>query len=192
MNHPMRRGALADAPVRRRRNVARRVLVVAGAAAGLLAFVTTGSAAIRHAGAAGGVIHVYESGSDVTGVGQDVITGAFTDYGVDHAGIADDGQVNKIVLTKGSFEVNTAELDKSLTPVSEDATTCTIVLKGTGPTKLLAGTGAYAGISGTITVTEQTALIFPKLSSGKCNESETARPLAGPYWVSGSGSVSFS
>jgi len=177
--------------LRQHRVASLRLVVAGGAAAGVLAIVAVGAAASAQA-ASGGVLHVYESGSAVTGTGQDVITGAFTDYGVDHAGVADNGDVNKIVLSRGSFEVNVAKLDNSLAPTSDDQKTCTLVLEGTAPTKLLNGTGAYAGISGTITVTEQAALIFPKLKSGKCNESQTARPVAGPYWVSGSGTISFS
>jgi hypothetical protein len=184
--HTFRRSALREYRV-----ASWRVVVVGGAAAGLLAVVATGLPPSAQA-ASGGVVHVYESGSDVTGLGQDVFTGAFTDYGVDHAGIADNGNINKIVLSKGSFEVNVAKLDNSLAPTSNNQKTCTLVLKGEAPTTLLNGTGAYAGISGTITVTEKTALIFPKLSSGKCNESQTAKPLAGVYWVSGEGTVSLS
>jgi hypothetical protein len=168
-----------------------RVLVMGGAAAGLLAIVASGLPASAQ-GASGGVVHVYESGSAATGLGQDVFTGAFTDYGVDHAGVADNGEINKIVLSKGSFEVNVAKLDTSLAPTTDDQQTCTLVLKGTAPTTLLDGTGSYAGISGSVTVTEQVALIFPKLKNGKCNESQTAKPIAGPYWVTGSGTVSFS
>ena len=168
-----------------------RVVVAGGAAAGLLAIVATGLPASAQA-ASGGVVHVYESGSAVTGLGQDVFTGAFADYGVDHTGVADNGEINKIVLSKGSFEVNVAKLSNSLRPTSNNQKTCTLVLKGTAPATVLNGTGAYAGISGTVTVTEHVALIFPKLSSGKCDESQTAKPLAGPYWVSGKGTVSFS
>jgi hypothetical protein len=169
-----------------------RVAVAGGVAAGLVAIAATGVPASAQAAASGGVLHVYESGSAATGLGQDVFTGAFTDYGVDHAGVADNGEINKIVLSNGSFEVNVAKLDTALTPTSNDQQTCTLVLKGTAPTTLLDGTRSYAGITGSITVTEQVALIFPKLKSGKCNETQTAKPIAGPYWVTGSGTVSFS
>jgi hypothetical protein len=74
------------------------------AAAGIaiaLAAGTSISLASTSTAASSGIVHVYEIG----GVGptdQDVITGAFTDYGVDHTGALDHGMVNKVVLSKGS------------------------------------------------------------------------------------------
>lgn len=165
-----------------------RVVVAGGAASGLLAIVGTGLPGSAQA-ASGGVLRVYESGSNATGLGQDVFSGAISDYGVDHIA---NGNVNKIVLSKGSFEINKGNLGKNLRTISNNPETCTVVLKGSAPVKVLNGTGAYAGISGTVTVTEQTALIFPKLSNGKCNESQSAELVAGPYWATGKGTVSFS
>jgi 2C-methyl-D-erythritol 2,4-cyclodiphosphate synthase len=52
--------------------------------------------------AAGGVVHVYETG--ISGrADADVLTGAVLDHGLDHLGALDHGKVNKIVLAKGAL-----------------------------------------------------------------------------------------
>jgi hypothetical protein len=95
------------------------------------------------------------------------------------------------VLSKGTFEVNVASLDKKVAPTTYDPTTCAIVLSGTAPTQLSDGTGAYQGIRGTVTVTITEANILPKLKDGKCNQSQNAPPVASVIWITGSGTVSF-
>ena len=57
----------------------------------------------------GGELHFLEVASAANGTATAIVTGAFADYGVDHAGVADNGAVNEIVLQKGSFEVNDLE-----------------------------------------------------------------------------------
>jgi hypothetical protein len=140
---------------------------------------------------ADGTLHYYETGYGTSQIDSVVVTGAFTDHGVDHVGFADNGNINKIVLSKGSFEANVTTLNAKVAPTSYDATTCSIVLSGTAPAALSDGTGAYAGITGNVTVTVHEAAILPKLKSGKCNESQNVVPTASVVWVTGSGTVSF-
>jgi hypothetical protein len=62
---------------------------------------------------AGGVVHVYESDPSLTSsVGNIILTGAISDHGKDHQGVAGKHHtINKIVLSKGSFEVDVAKLN---------------------------------------------------------------------------------
>jgi hypothetical protein len=164
--------------------------------AGQAALITLGATAAADVTAAtsgttaGGVIHLLEVGG-ASGVDSDVFTGAITDHGVDHLGVVDHGNVNKIVLSKGSFEANISKLNKNTAPTSMDSTNCSVVLAGAAPTMLSDGTGAYKGITGTLAVAVHEAEIVPRLSNGKCNFNEGATPVAQVISVAASGRVSF-
>lgn len=138
---------------------------------------------------AGGVVHVYEVDPSLTStVGNIIFTGAIADYGKDHEGVAAKGTVNRLVLTKGTFEVDTSKL-----PVNPpiDPKTCAIAGSATGPVAIVSGsgTGAYRGIRGTVKTTVTVAGVLPKLKNGKCNSN--GAPVAGFTWVKASGKVSF-
>lgn len=142
---------------------------------------------------AGGVVHIYEAVPSLSSsVADDVLTGAITDHGTDHEGVAGSGTRNKIVLAKGSFEVSTAKL-VSEPPPRVDSETCSFTSTVSAPIPIVkgSGTGAYRGISGTVRVAVTEAGILPRVQSGKCNESQDVRPVAGVSWASGSGTVSF-
>jgi hypothetical protein len=150
------------------------------------------------AGAAGegGPIQIYAQGTDVTS--PILVTGAITDYGkatsVDKSGKPDqNGDYEKVVLTKGGFWIDATELNKALAKVrpTVDQKHCFFSFKGTGPTKLFKGTGAYAGIGGTVNVELSLVAIAPKTASGKCNMTQNAQPVAQYGNVTGSGTVSF-
>jgi hypothetical protein len=163
--------------------------VAAIGALGVLA-ATAGLAPARAETATSGrIVHIYE-----TSVGgptnHDVITGAFTDYGVDHLGVLDHGNVNLIVLSKGSFEANVSKLHARLTIVSSNNRACTLVLKSTAPVSLSHGTGRYRGIHGTLTITVVNAVVFPKKRNGSCNE-ELPVAVQNLTLATGSGRVSF-
>ena len=140
---------------------------------------------------AGGVVHVYEADPSLASpVGNIVLTGSITDHGKDREGVAGGGTINRLVLSKGSFEVNTVKLDDS-PPPPVNGFSCSFAGSLTGPTSIVKGSGtrAYKGISGTIRITVTEAGILPRLKSGKCNESPSAVPLAGVALVRGSGKV---
>jgi hypothetical protein len=149
------------------------------------------------AGAAkSGAIQVYSSGAGVTN--PIVITGAVTDYGnatsVNRAGKpTQNGNFEKIVLKKGGFTVDTTQLNKLLNHVKPtfSKTQCWFAVKGSGPTTLTKGTGAYAGITGTVNVTVDFVSILPRLASGKCNFANSAKPIAQFGNVTGSGTASY-
>jgi hypothetical protein len=162
---------------------------VAGAAAMVLA---------SGAGAAGtsGPIQLYVTGTTVTT--PILVTGVVTDYGkatsVTKAGKPNqNGNYEKIVLQKGGFWVDATALNKKLNSgvPAIDRTHCSYTFKGTGPTKLFKGSGAYAGISGNVDVTVTFVGVLPKLKNGKCNLSQRAQPLAQFGLVTGSGTASY-
>jgi len=148
------------------------------------------------AGAAGGRIQVYSSGAGVTT--PILITGAITDYGkatsVTATGKVDEnGNYEKIVLQKGGFTVDATQLNRVLQHVRPtiDKTHCFFAFKGSGPTTVTKGTGAYAGIRGTVNVSLNFVSIGPRLPNGKCNLSNKAQPAAQYGNLTGSGVVSY-
>jgi hypothetical protein len=66
-----------------------------------------------------------------------------------------------------------------------------VVLAATAPAKLFNGTGAYTGIKGTVILTISSAAVLPRLSNGKCDESQNAVAVGEVTISQGSGVVSF-
>jgi hypothetical protein len=63
------------------------------------------------------------------------------------------------------------------------------------PDETQADDGGFADATtvwSSVPLDEGSPIIIVRPDRGKCDESQTARPLAGPYWVSGKGTVSFS
>jgi len=139
-----------------------------------------------------GEVHVYEADTALAGnLGTDILTGAITDHGIDHQGVADGGIYNRLVLSKGSFEINTVNLPPNFPPLnsstcsSDGTTTVPIpvpIVDGTG-------TGAYHGIRGTFRITVTFASILPRLANGQCNTNATRYP--GIEISRGAGTVSY-
>ena len=101
----------------------------------------------------GGVVHVYEYDPPTNVPGRIILTGAISDHGVDRAGAAGPNHTyNKLVLTKGSFEINVGKIKIHQ---HLDTTSCTLVVQGSGPAPIVkgSGTGAYRGITGTFAIT---------------------------------------
>jgi hypothetical protein len=170
-----------------------------GTGAAILGFAAVAAVLLAPgAGAAGkgGPIQIYVTGSTVTT--PIVVTGAITDYGkatsVTKSGKVDEnGNYEKVVLQKGGFWVDATVLNKRLDSVKPtiDKTHCFFAFKGSGPTRLFKGTGAYAGISGTVNVNLNFVAIGPRLPSGKCNMSQNVPPIAQYGNVTGSGTANF-
>jgi hypothetical protein len=127
-----------------------------------------------------------------------VVTGAIGDYGTtvsqDANGKVDpNGTFEKVTLKHGSFIINDTALTKKLDsekPTSVNISNCSIVFVGSGPTTIGNGTGAYAGITGTLRLTYTFAGIAPKTAQ-RCNFSNNM-PDGGTYIsVTGTGNVSF-
>ena len=118
----------------------------------------------------GGRVQVYEVAPSLArNAASDVITGAVTDHGKDYKGVAGNGTVNKIVLSKGSFEISTAGISPK--PPTVNSRTCSIAssFTATVPTVKGSGRGAYTGISGKFKVTIIEAAIAPRYKNHNCN-----------------------
>ncbi len=128
-----------------------------------------------------------------------VITGVIGDYGtaltVNAKGKSDsNGNFERVRLTKGKFTVNATTLNQEFaagTPSDFNSSNCSGTFDASPvsvPIVSGSGTGAYAGITGAITLSGQFAFIAPKTKKGACNLSGT--PVGGWGAVTGSGTVS--
>ena len=133
----------------------------------------------------GGVFHWYEYAPPTTVPGRIILTGAISDHGLDRGGVAGPNHTyNKLVLTKGSFEVNAGKLKVHQ---HLDTRSCTLVVHGSGPMPIVkgSGTGAYQGITGTSRAKTGFVGVFPKKADGSCNMN--AQPKTGFGWSSAVG-----
>jgi hypothetical protein len=161
-------------------------------------------AAAAPAAPSGGTTKIYAvlPGNGTTG--PILFIGAVADFGkymsVDKNGKLDpNGNYVKMVLQKGTFEVNSTALNAKASsdkPAFFDQATCSAVISVSDPVTLLAGTRSYAGITGTINVSETYAFILPRYTSGadkgQCNLSNSAQTTADYGTITGSGTVHFS
>jgi hypothetical protein len=149
-----------------------------------------------------GTVHVWVTPGKGA-VDQILLTGAIGDYGT-ATSVDKDGTVNasgeyvKIKLQTGTFMVNAVKFNQRLNKLAPtiNMTSCTAWGAGSGPVTLYDGSGSYAGISGTITMTTSFAAIFPRFTTGakkgQCNTSNNAQPVASFNGnLTGSGVVSF-
>jgi hypothetical protein len=106
-------------------------------------------------------------------------TGLFTD-----AGKLTGASGSKVTLSKGTFLV---DLSKAKPKFAINATTCFATETIGGTLSLGSGTGAYTGISGTLSINGKVVAVLPRLKSGKCNEANSAVALgvAGQFYGSG-------
>ncbi len=131
-----------------------------------------------------------------------VFTGAIGDHGKAYSATSSGAITKKtsgyklFVLQHGSFLVNSKTLNAALNnnnapPTTENNTTCSVTFVVTDPVTFVKGTKAYAGITGTVTVTVSFAEVGPKNKNGSCNESNSAKPLATYGSVAGTGTVTY-
>jgi hypothetical protein len=176
------------------------------ACAAMVSVLALGSAVIEAASAAtppaGGRIEIWTSPANGPS-SKITITGAIGDYGtattIDKDGKTDNnGDYVRLELEQGSFEVNSTVLNKTTEtapPLMTNMTTCSVVFGGSGPVTLFNGTGRYAGISGTLRITERFAGVGGRYSSGakkgQCKMSNNSEPLS--FWgsITGGGTVKY-
>ena len=145
----------------------------------------------------GGAVKLFIT--NVTDIKSKVtVTGAVGDYGTsvseDKNGKLDaNGAYTKVTLKHGGFLIDNTGLDNVLDHAKPQINTanCSFVLSGTGPGTLSEGTGAYAGISGTLAITVTVAGITPKKGTG-CNFSDNAPTYGAFASATATGHVSFS
>ncbi len=147
---------------------------------------------------AGGAINLFSHPTASGTSGTILIAGAIGDYGrylaSDRNGKPDpQGSYLKIILKKGTFELNVASLTDK--PRARDTATCSAIFSGTSATAALNGTGLYAGIKGTLQTTELHALLASRYTNGQnkgqCKVGGNARPMAEYNSLSATGNVSF-
>jgi hypothetical protein len=143
------------------------------------------------ASAPGGVVHVYDVNPGTGSTGSVVVTGAFSDSGTDQSGVS--ANANRIVLSKGTFEVNTSAIQKKFSTAKPkgNPSKCGVVLAATAPATVFNGTGAYEGIVGTVTLSITSAAVLPRKSNGQCDESQNAVAIGEVTISQGSGTISF-
>jgi hypothetical protein len=152
---------------------------------------------------AGGPVKVFVTPSGASGEhGTILIIGAIGDWGttlnVNANGTADpNGNYAKVTLQKGTFDVNLTSLNalsNKAQPTFYQAS-CSAIFSVKGPVGLAGGTGAYKGISGTLTITQTFGFILPRYGSGahagQCNMSNSAQPVAQHGVITGSGNIGF-
>ena len=121
-----------------------------------------------------------------SGKSYDIVTGAIADYGTDHdAG----NNTQKIVLSKGTFELAAADFNKKF-KTKVDKTTCAVVGSSHAANlRISHGTGAYAKITGSVAITGSFFEIAKKSASGKCDLNKA--PISASVVITGTGKVSF-
>lgn len=162
------------------------LLVVAGA---VVLAVSSGLASASGT-SAGGEVHAYEADTNDAGnLGTVILTGAITDHGIDHQGAGPNGS-NRLVLSKGTFSLDVTAVGTKLHNLPVDPTTCSADGTVAGRTPIVpgSGTGAYAGIDGTLEVEASEASILPR-KHGQCDMNPSWFP--GVLTVKGSGTVSY-
>jgi hypothetical protein len=160
----------------------------------------SGASAFGAAAPAGGTIKVWltPANNGGGGGGSVVITGAVGDYGktvrVNSAGKIDKkGTFGVLVLKKGTILVDRTQLvaaTQNSQPTDLNAVTCSASQTASAPVPIVSGTKAYAGISGTVNITQTFAFVLP-LTNGKCDTNTNANPIAQYGSVAGTGTVSF-
>lgn len=171
----------------------RAVALAMAVAIGTLLAVVSGALA---AGTSGGSVRMF--GTPKGAGGAFMFVGAIGDSGSTQRETASgspsaNGDFVKFTLKHGTFVADATGFFNALNHASFSfsKTTCSGTFGATGPATLGNGTGQYAGISGTLRVTGTFAQVGPRLKNGKCNMSQTAKPLAQFSAVTGTGHVTF-
>ena len=157
------------------------VAVVVAAAAAVPLTGIAGAAGASHSG----TIHYLAVGID-NGKPSDIVTGAISDHGTDRSVSR---TTQEIVLSQGTFEVDATRFNQSF-KFKADPKGCTAV--GTASAANLPishGTGAYAAITGSITV-KATIAETGVIKNGKCQDLNR-KPSAEESSFSGTGHVSY-
>jgi hypothetical protein len=168
---------------------------------GLLACLIVGASVALGAGSsgtpAGGRIQLFVQPAQKQGNGKVLFTGAVGDYGSTHAVTTNGKRIATAALTKGTIKIDITAVGKKAnnTAPTIDAATCSASSTVSAAAPILSGTGLYAGIHGTVRITESFGFIGSTYKSGpkkgQCNTSNSGTTVAQMIDVYGSGKVSF-
>jgi len=168
---------------------AKAVLVGFACTATAISFAVPAASAVSMAPKpAAGTIHVYlvNTSLNPSSPNNILITGAFSDHGT--------GKGGTWHLAKGTITLDPSKL-KAITNSPNFGTSypasCSYVGVAKGPVAIASGTGAYAGITGSLAATEIIAGQGSLLKNGKCNQANNAPTVAQDLIITGSGNVSF-
>jgi hypothetical protein len=121
-----------------------------------------------------------------SGKSYDIVTGAIADYGTDH----DAGHnTQKIVLSKGSFELAAGDFNKNFKTTIDKATCAVVGSSQAANLRISHGTGAYAKITGSISIKGTFVELAKKSTSGKCDLNKV--PISASDVITGTGTVSY-
>jgi len=170
---------------------------VAGAFVCLLAGTSVALGAGSSGTPAGGRIQLFVQPAQTQGNGKVLLTGAVGDYGSSHTVTTGGKRIGTATLKKGTIKLNLTAISKkanNATP-TVDAATCSGSITVSAATPIISGTGLYAGIHGTVKITESVGFLGATFKSGpkkgQCNLSNSAPTVAQMATVYGSGTVSF-
>jgi hypothetical protein len=169
--------------------------------AGLLACLIVGASVALAAASgtpAGGRIQLFVQPGKGQGSGKVLITGAIGDYGTSSPTKSSGGKkFGTATLSKGTITIDLTAITRKVNKANPtvDAATCSASIRKTAAAPIVSGTGLYAGITGTIRLTESFGFIGSTYTSGpkmgQCNFSNSGRTVAQMAIVYGSGRVSF-
>jgi hypothetical protein len=164
----------------------------------------SGASAFGATAPTGGTIKVFDVPSGTGTGGTIVITGAIGDYGKSVSSNAagkpsKKGNYELLSLKKGTILVNSTQFNEatnSASPTDFSAASCSGTVVASAPAAVVSGTKAYAGITGSVSLTATFAFVGPFYSSGskkgECNTSNNAPTPPGFFGlITGTGTVSF-
>lgn len=150
-----------------------------------------GALAAAAQSAAPGTVHVYAVGSATSPTQSVVLTGAIGDAGT----LSVTGPTDTVTLSKGTIVLDlskgSAAENKLFNHLSAvvNPKSCSMNSSYTAPVKVLGGSGAYAGATGTLVVRTAEVGVFPRTASGTCNLGANAQPVGFLSIAKGSGVV---
>ena len=159
-----------------------------------------GAAAVTRPARTARKIMVYLTPGGTGLGGRILITGGIADYGTtlvvnEHGKKDANGAYGKFILKKGTFLLDDTAFDNALARSHPrvSRTTCSLSQTVSGTSKVVRGTGAYAGIHGSVRLTLVFAAIVFRYAGGQnkgqCNFSSTARIVISYDTATGAGTV---
>lgn len=130
--------------------------------------------------------------------GKILMTGTIGDYGLAVATTAKgkptkSGSYRDLELKKGTILVNISPfltaIDKAFPHATFDSATCSLSVTVSASITIVSGTKAYAGVTGSLTLSGFIAEIGSRAKSGACTTKTSTPPLATSSAFSGSGTV---
>jgi hypothetical protein len=147
---------------------------------------------------AGGRIRLFVTPGQTQGTGKILFTGAVGDYGSSSPATSSGGKkIGTATLTKGTIKIDLTAITAKVNNANPkiDAATCSASITKSAASPIVSGTGLYAGIHGTVKITESFGFLAPRYTSGpkkgKCNLSNNAPTLSTMANIYGTGTVSF-